>query len=84
MIGLVEKLNCLVWHDGRYGMFVDQLRLPVAAQQDAEIVKPGYHSLQFDAAYQKNSHWHFLFSDVVEKGVLKILGPVCRHYLSIH
>lgn len=69
----IEQLDRRAWHDSRNGMLVDQLRLRIAAQQKAEIVKPGDHALQFDTIHEEDCDWHLLLADVIEKGVLKIL-----------
>jgi hypothetical protein len=54
-------------------MFIDQLRLTIAAQKHTEIVKPGDHALQLDPVDQKNGDRNLVFPDLVEKGVLQIL-----------
>ena len=53
-------------------MFVYELRLTIAAQQDAEIVKPCNHALQLDPIHQKDGDGNFLLADMIEKDVLKI------------
>jgi hypothetical protein len=60
-------------HDRGYGVLVDQLRVAIAPQQDAEIVEPGDHALQLHAVDQENGERRFALSDMIEEGVLEIL-----------
>src|SRR6516225_3273650 len=53
--------------------------MPVATQQHAEIIEPRDDALEFHAIHQENGDWNFVFADVVEKGVLKILCAVGCH-----
>ena len=72
-VHVVVELNWCHGHDGRYRVFIDQLRVTVAPQQDAEIVEPCDDTLKLDAVDQEYCHRNLVFSDVVEKCVLKIL-----------
>jgi hypothetical protein len=54
----VVKIDRLGRHDRRDRMLVDQLALPIPAQEHAEIVEPGDHALQFHAVDQKDRHRH--------------------------
>jgi hypothetical protein len=49
------------------------MRLPIAAQQQAEIVKPRDRALQFNPVDQKNRHGLLRFAYMVQKGVLQVL-----------
>src|SRR5262249_14227837 len=60
-------------------VFINKLRMPVATQQHAEIIEPGNDALEFHAIHQENGEWNFIFADVIEKGVLKILCAVGCH-----
>src|SRR5215831_1869992 len=53
--------------------------MPVAPQQHAEIIEPRDDALEFHAIHQKNGEWNFVFTDVIEKGVLKVLCAVGCH-----
>src|SRR5690242_13897817 len=53
--------------------------MPVATQQHAEIIEPGDDALEFHAIHQEDSEWNFVFADVIEKSVLKILCAVGCH-----
>src|ERR1041384_6011615 len=67
------------WHNRRYGVLVDELRVPVPPQQHAEIIEPGDDALQFHAVHQKDGERNFAFADVIEKSVLEILRTVGCH-----
>ena len=54
-------------------MFVDELGVPVALQEHAEIIEPADNALQFHAIYKKYRDGNFALTDIVEKGVLQIL-----------
>ncbi len=69
----LEQLYGLGWHDRRNSMLVDQLRMPVAAQENGKIVKPRNNSLQFDSVYEKDRNGRFVFPDVIKKHVLNVL-----------
>jgi len=61
-------------------VLVDKLRLPVAAQEDAEIVKPGDDALQLHAVDEKDRDRNFRLADVIEKGILQILSVASHVY----
>src|SRR5690606_32629986 len=68
----------LGWHHRRDRMLVDKLGLAVTAEEDAEIVEPGDHALQFHAVHQENGDRHLSLADVIEKGVLQVLLVRCH------
>src|SRR6202022_3681645 len=55
------------------------LGMPVAAQQYAEIVEPGYDTLKFDTVDQEDREWNLVLTDKIEKSVLQILWPLRSH-----
>lgn len=59
-------------------MLIDKLTLAITPQQYAERIKPGDNTLQFNAVYQEDSQWHFVLSDMVQKGVLEVLFVGCH------
>lgn len=69
----VIKADRLRRHDGGNRMLVDKLRLTVAAQQNAEIVKPCDNTLQLNAVDQEDRHRYFRLTHMVKKCVLKVL-----------
>ena len=69
----VVELNWRHGHDGRYCVFIDQLRVAVAPQEDAEIVEPRDDALKLDAVDEEHRYRDLVLSDVVEKGILKVL-----------
>jgi hypothetical protein len=44
-IGRIEQLDRVTRHDGRYGVLVDELRVPVPPQENAEVIEPRYNAL---------------------------------------
>jgi hypothetical protein len=58
--------------------------MPIAAQQDTEIVKPGNHALQLHPVHQKDRERDFCFADVIEEGVLQILTSFGCHGRAFH
>jgi hypothetical protein len=79
LVSRLEQLNRLAGHDRRYGVLINELGMPVAAQQYAEIVEPGDDTLQFDAIDQEDRDRNFVFTDKIEKSVLEILWPLRSH-----
>ena len=79
-VAVVER-DRLRWHDGRNRVLVDKLRLPVPPQQNAEVVEPGNHALQFHAVHEEDRYRNFTFSNSVQKSVLEVL-LVGSHSLS--
>ncbi len=61
------------WHDRRNRAFEHQLRLPVTAQQHAEIIKPRDHALQLDTVDQKDRYGDLFFAHMVEEYILQVL-----------
>jgi len=53
--------------------------MPITAQQYAEIIKPGYHTLKLNAVHEKDCERRLIFSDGVEKRILEILRFI-RHF----
>src|SRR6516225_4645212 len=59
--------------------------MPVATQQHAEIIEPRDDALQFHAIHQENGEWDFVFADVIEKSVLRVLCAVgCHGRCPVH
>lgn len=63
----IKQLNWRTRHNGRNRVFIDQLRLGLAAKQQTEIVEPRYNALQLYTIDQKDGHWNFVFPDIVEE-----------------
>src|SRR5690242_19477327 len=79
LLGAFEQLDRVTRHDGRYGVLVDELGVPISSQQHAEIIEPGHDPLQLHAVHQEDRERRFTFSDVIEEGVLQILSAVGCH-----
>src|SRR5580704_18069830 len=75
----LEHLNRLAGHDRRYGMLINELGMPVAAQQYAKIIEPGDDTLQFDAVDQEDRERNLVLTDKIEKCILEILWPLPSH-----
>jgi hypothetical protein len=69
----LEHLQRLAGHDGGDRVLVHQLRMTIAAQQYAEIVKRRYDTRQLDAIDQEDCQGNFLFANGIKKKVLQIL-----------
>jgi hypothetical protein len=79
----VIKADRLAWHNGGNRMLIDKLGLTIAAQQNAEIVEPCDHALQFYTVNKEDGHRNFGLTHMVKKCVLKVLsiGSHCRSTL---
>jgi hypothetical protein len=44
--------------------------MPIPPQQDAKIIKPGHHALQFHSVHEKDRERRFVFANIIEEGVL--------------
>jgi hypothetical protein len=66
-------------HDGRYRMLIDELRVTVAAQENAKVVEPGHDALKFDTVDEENRKGRFALANMIEKRVLKVLSAICGH-----
>ena len=71
---LVVQVDGTARHDGRNGVLVDQLRMAIAPQQDAEIVKPADDALQLHTIDEKNGQWRFVLPDVIQECILQVLS----------
>ena len=60
-------------------MFIYQLRLPIASQENAKIVKPGDYTLQFHAIDQKDCDRDLGLAHMIQERILKVLS-VRRHW----
>ena len=91
-LGETERVSGLVFdrlehgdracrHDRGDRVLIDQLRVPVAPEQDAEIVKPGHEALQFHPINQKNRHRRLRLSDMIQERILEVLRLLgCHSY----
>ena len=70
LLGPFEQLDRMTRHDRRDGVLVDQLRMPIAPQQHAEIIEPGHHALQLHPVHQEDRERGLVLADMVEEGVL--------------
>jgi hypothetical protein len=54
-------------------VLVDELNMPVSAQEDTEIVEPTDDTLKFDPINEEYGDWKLVLSNVIQKHVLDIL-----------
>jgi hypothetical protein len=73
VLARLKHLYGVSGHDRRDGVFVDELRMPVAPQQQAEIVEPGDDSLELDAVDEEDRERDFILPDEIQKRILQIL-----------
>ena len=66
----VHEMHRGTGHDGRYGVFVDELRVAVTAQEDAEIIEPRHYALQLDTVDEEDRKRRFVPAHMVQEGVL--------------
>jgi hypothetical protein len=76
VVAWLEHLDRLPRHDCRYRVLIDKLGMPIATEQNAEIVEPSDDTLQFDPVNQKDCQRYLIFADKIEKSVLEILWPL--------
>ena len=67
VLSALKELHGLRWHDRRDRVFVHQLRVRIATQQQREIVEPGYNALKFDPIDQEDGDGSLVLPDVVQK-----------------
>jgi hypothetical protein len=53
--------------------------MPVAPEQQAEIVERADDALQLNPVDQEHGHRNLVLADVIEKHILKVLRLFCRH-----
>ena len=69
----LEHLDRGGGHDGGDRVLIDELRMAIAAQENAEIVEPGDETLQFNAVDKKNRDRGLALAHVVQERVLQVL-----------
>ena len=60
-------------------MLVDDLRLAVAREENAEAVEGGHVALELDPVLEKHRHGNLMVLKVTEKHLLNRLGPLYCH-----
>jgi hypothetical protein len=75
----IKHLHRLAGHDGRDGVLIYKLRMTIASQQDAEIVKRSHDASQLDAVDKENSEWVLALANRIQEHVLEVLRPF-RHF----
>jgi len=64
-------------------VLVNELRMPVATQEDAKIIEPSHNALELHSVHQKNCERDFVFAYEVQERVLQILGAFSSHVFSL-
>jgi len=75
----VEQLDRREWVDRGDGLLVDDLRLAISRQQNAETVEGSHIALEFDPVLEKHSHRDLMDLKVPEKHLLDSLDPLYGH-----
>src|SRR5580700_1666264 len=78
-LGGIEQLDWCARHHGADGVLVDELGVPVAPQQDREVVEPGDDALELDAVDQEDGHRGLVLAHMVQEHVLHILRFFSSH-----
>ena len=60
-------------------MLIDELRLPIPREQNAEAVEHSHVALELDPAFEKHRHGNLMDLKVPEKHLLNRLGPLYCH-----
>ena len=61
-------------------MLVNELRVPVAAEQDAEVVEPSHDTLKLDAIDEKDRQRDLVLAAMVQERVLEVLSALARQF----
>jgi hypothetical protein len=69
----LEHRHRLARHDGRDRVLVNELRVAVATQENAEIVEGCHNTGELDAIDQKDRQRNLLLANGIEKKILEIL-----------
>src|SRR5690349_16018800 len=78
----LEELQRRAGHDRGNGVLIHELGVSVAAEKHAKIVEPGDNALQLDTIDEEDRERRLVLADVVEKGVLQVLGAI-SHFLAL-
>src|SRR5918998_1668444 len=75
----VEELDGRARHHRADGVLVDELGVPVPAEQHGEVVEPGDDPLELHPVDQEDGHGRLAFANVVQEHVLHVLGLLGGH-----
>ena len=78
-LGCVEQLDRRARHHRADRVLVDQLGMPVPAQQDGKVVEPGDDALELDPVHQEHGHRRLVLSHMVQEHVLNVLRLLIGH-----
>ncbi len=60
-------------------MLIDELRLPIPREQNAEAVEHSHVALELDPAFEKHRYGNLMVLKVPEKHLLNRVGPLYCH-----
>jgi hypothetical protein len=75
----VEQLDRREWLDNGDGLLVDELRLAIPREQNAEAVEGGHVALELNPALEKHRHRNLAILKVPEEHLLDRLDPLYCH-----
>ena len=64
-------------------MFVNKLRVTIAAEKHAKIIEPGDNTLQLNSIHEEDRERHLVLAYKVQERVLQILGAFSSHLFSL-
>jgi hypothetical protein len=71
------------WHNCRNCVLINQLHLPVTAQQNAKTVKGRDNASEFNTIDQKYCEGNTVFADGVEENILQIMCAFSHFYRAL-
>ena len=75
----LEQLDRRQWLDRGDGLLVNELRLPISREQNAEAVERSHVALELDPTFEKHYHRDLMILKVSEEHLLNSLGPLYCH-----
>src|SRR5215212_9491637 len=64
LVRLLEQLHGMARHDRRDRVLIDELRMPIPAQEHTEIIEPCHHALKLNAVHEKDRERNLVLADV--------------------
>src|SRR5688572_5130892 len=78
----VEQLDWRERVDGGDGLLVDDLRLTISREQNAEAIEGGHVALELASVLEEHGHRNLMVLKVPEKHLLDSLDPLYSHLES--
>src|SRR4051812_16696692 len=67
LVRLLEQLHRVTGHYCRDRVLVDELGMPIPAQEHAEIIEPRHNALKLYAVHEKDRERNLVLADVIEE-----------------